>query len=136
MKELQRHRRCQERKLRGLAPQRVLQPFFNGFGGFFAGSAERGRCRTPVHFFSSRACTFAPRGGQAARRGVAAGGGSVFSRIQPWHAHFACFPRVRARCEPHPARAKCGPMIRMSSGSSLAFQRLSRDTLPFILGVK
>eukprot|EP00661_Eupelagonemidae_sp_cell13_P010500 gene10500-biopygen16792 len=28
-----------------LAPQRTLQPFFNGMGGFFAGSAERGRCR-------------------------------------------------------------------------------------------
>eukprot|EP00661_Eupelagonemidae_sp_cell13_P012884 gene12884-biopygen12516 len=40
------------------------------------------------------------------------------------------------RCEPHPARAKWCPMIRLSSGSSLAFQRLSRDTLPFILGVK
>eukprot|EP00661_Eupelagonemidae_sp_cell13_P024463 gene24463-biopygen11902 len=40
------------------------------------------------------------------------------------------------RCEPHPARAKWCPMIRLSSGSSLAFQRLSRDTHPFILGVK
>eukprot|EP00661_Eupelagonemidae_sp_cell13_P022192 gene22192-biopygen2713 len=49
-----------------------------------------------------------------------------------WHASREFAPR----CEPHPARAKWGPMIRMGSGSSLAFQRLSRDTLKFILGVK
>eukprot|EP00661_Eupelagonemidae_sp_cell13_P025703 gene25703-biopygen3013 len=40
------------------------------------------------------------------------------------------------RCEPHPARAKWGPMIRMSSGSSLVSQRLSRDTLKFIRSVR
>eukprot|EP00661_Eupelagonemidae_sp_cell13_P024443 gene24443-biopygen8944 len=49
-----------------------------------------------------------------------------------WHASREFAPR----CEPDPARAKWGPMIRMSSGSSLAFQRLSQDTPPFILSVR
>eukprot|EP00661_Eupelagonemidae_sp_cell13_P025773 gene25773-biopygen15060 len=49
-----------------------------------------------------------------------------------WHASREFAPR----CEPHPARAKWGPMIRMSSGSSLALQRLSREPLRPILGVK
>eukprot|EP00661_Eupelagonemidae_sp_cell13_P018310 gene18310-biopygen873 len=40
------------------------------------------------------------------------------------------------RCEPHPARAKWNPMIRMNSGRSLAFQRLSRAPLQFILSVR
>eukprot|EP00661_Eupelagonemidae_sp_cell13_P014482 gene14482-biopygen5119 len=46
------------------------------------------------------------------------------------------FREFAPRCEPHPACAKWGPMIRMSSGSSLAFQRLSRGTLYFILSVR
>eukprot|EP00661_Eupelagonemidae_sp_cell13_P007622 gene7622-biopygen13603 len=45
-------------------------------------------------------------------------------------------PTFTPRSEPPHARAKWSPMIRMVSGSSLAFQRLSRDTLPFILSVR
>eukprot|EP00661_Eupelagonemidae_sp_cell13_P025762 gene25762-biopygen21015 len=64
------------------------------------------------------------------------GGGSVFQECRRgtliWHASREFAPR----CEPHPARAKWSPMIRMGSGSSLAFQRLSRDTLPLILSVR
>eukprot|EP00661_Eupelagonemidae_sp_cell13_P013614 gene13614-biopygen11085 len=70
-------------------------------------------------------------------QGVAGGGGGPFCHefrrgtlISPASREFA------PRCEPHPARAKCGLMIRMRSGSRLAFQRLSRDTLKSILGVK
>eukprot|EP00661_Eupelagonemidae_sp_cell13_P012193 gene12193-biopygen1890 len=35
-----------------------------------------------------------------------------------------------------PGARKVGPDDRMGSGSSLAFQRLSRDILPFILSVR
>eukprot|EP00661_Eupelagonemidae_sp_cell13_P008663 gene8663-biopygen19659 len=64
-------------------------------------------------------------------------GGSVFFHESRrgtliWHA-----PREFApRCEPHPARAKWGPVIRLRSGSRLAFQRLSRDVLKFILSIR
>eukprot|EP00661_Eupelagonemidae_sp_cell13_P008782 gene8782-biopygen15194 len=83
-------------------------PFFNGVGGFFAGSAERPggvlwKCRSPG----------APTGlwgvgGQAARRGVAAGG-LFFSRIPPWHTYLARFSRVRAAMRTAPGACKVGP---------------------------
>eukprot|EP00661_Eupelagonemidae_sp_cell13_P013743 gene13743-biopygen5049 len=75
----------------GLAPQRALQPFFNGFGGFFAGSAERGWCRRqgaegrlrePRAGLGGRDAGCGGRwgvGGQAARRWVAAGGVRFFA---------------------------------------------------------
>eukprot|EP00661_Eupelagonemidae_sp_cell13_P014644 gene14644-biopygen18651 len=50
-----------------------------------------------------------------------------------------CRPSRReppSRSEPPHARAPGAQMIRMASGSSLAFQRLSRYTLPFILSVR
>eukprot|EP00661_Eupelagonemidae_sp_cell13_P017738 gene17738-biopygen2352 len=45
-------------------------------------------------------------GGQAARRGVAAGGGPFFPRIPPWRAHFARFSRVRAAMRTAPGARK------------------------------
>eukprot|EP00661_Eupelagonemidae_sp_cell13_P010496 gene10496-biopygen246 len=74
-------------------------------------------------------------GGYAARRGVASGGGPFFHEFSRGALISSASREFAPRCEPHPARAKCGPMIRMSSGSSLAFQRLSRDTLKSILNV-
>eukprot|EP00661_Eupelagonemidae_sp_cell13_P022540 gene22540-biopygen1182 len=56
---------------------------------------------------------------------------SLGRRTLIWHASREFAPR----CEPHPARAKWNPMIRMGSGSSLAVQRLSRAPLQFILSV-
>eukprot|EP00661_Eupelagonemidae_sp_cell13_P022840 gene22840-biopygen16291 len=59
-------------------------------------------------------------GGQAARRGVAGGGSVVHEfprRTLLWHASHEFAPR----CEPHPARAKWGPIIRMGSGSTPLF---------------
>eukprot|EP00661_Eupelagonemidae_sp_cell13_P001087 gene1087-biopygen22744 len=75
-----------------------------------------------------------------AGRAQGGGGGGVCSRSfheSPrgtllWHAPCEFTPR----CEPHPARAEWGPMIRMGSGSSLAFQRLSPTLRSSILSVR
>eukprot|EP00661_Eupelagonemidae_sp_cell13_P022852 gene22852-biopygen10287 len=62
-------------------------------------------------------------GGQAARRGVAGGGGPFFHEFRRGALISPAFREFAPRCEPHPARAKCGPMIRMSSGSAKKNER-------------
>eukprot|EP00661_Eupelagonemidae_sp_cell13_P020945 gene20945-biopygen2622 len=105
----------------GLAPQRALQPFFNGVGGFFAGSAERGRvlggsrCQQRVAAGascgpSSWLCSTPALWASVGRRRAGGGGGGVrFSRIPPWRAHFARFSRVRAAMRTAPGARKVGP---------------------------
>eukprot|EP00661_Eupelagonemidae_sp_cell13_P014996 gene14996-biopygen5159 len=107
-------------------------PFFNGFGGFSpvllsAGGVGReqrvdsggrrtaaggGRAREIRHRSRALGRRWAGRA-QGWRRG---GGDPFFHAFRRgtliWHASREFAPR----CESHPARAKCGPMIRMSSG--------------------
>eukprot|EP00661_Eupelagonemidae_sp_cell13_P021721 gene21721-biopygen16198 len=95
----------------------IYRPFFNGFGGFFAGSAERGRwagrqfagafavwwvrelatARTRKAFgavsrVGPRRCSLGRRWAGRAQGGGGGGGGVASRKFAP-------------RCEPHPARA-------------------------------
>eukprot|EP00661_Eupelagonemidae_sp_cell13_P022917 gene22917-biopygen19286 len=65
-------------------------------------------------------------GGQAARRGVAGGGSVSFAMFSPSGANLMGICRVVLQFAPPRVRAPGAQMIRLASGSSLAFQRLSR----------
>eukprot|EP00661_Eupelagonemidae_sp_cell13_P018445 gene18445-biopygen20448 len=69
-------------------------------------------------------------------QGGGGGGVSFVSRIPPWHAYLARFSRVRAAMRTAPGACKVGPDDTDELRSSLAFQRLSRDALKFILSVR
>eukprot|EP00661_Eupelagonemidae_sp_cell13_P023771 gene23771-biopygen4359 len=124
-------------------------PFFNGFGGFSAGSSERRPqvVAGPFAIWCARGRTYffgAPPGVKCSRMppGAGAFGASVgrpraggwrrgglfflygFRRgTRIWHAYCEFAPR----CEPHPERAKWGPMIRMGSRPVGGNEKKDRD---------
>eukprot|EP00661_Eupelagonemidae_sp_cell13_P020243 gene20243-biopygen19100 len=106
------------------APQRPglnvhYRPLFDGVGGFFAGSAERGRCRRPDAGPGEESCRRARRWAGGAQGG-GGGGGPFFPNNRRGTLISPAFREFAPRCEPPPARAKCGAMIRMSSGTRSA----------------
>eukprot|EP00661_Eupelagonemidae_sp_cell13_P011447 gene11447-biopygen13933 len=69
-------------------------------------------------------------GGQAARRGMAGGGGIRFRTFVQKDSQVAPISqRLAPRSGPHAVRVPGAQMIRMRSGNSPAFQRLSQPTI-------
>eukprot|EP00661_Eupelagonemidae_sp_cell13_P018407 gene18407-biopygen21951 len=68
-------------------------PFFNGFCGCFAGSAERGRWEGAASR-AGASCT--RRRPPLPTQEGGGGGGLFFLRIPSWHAYLTPFSRVRA----------------------------------------
>eukprot|EP00661_Eupelagonemidae_sp_cell13_P015940 gene15940-biopygen15778 len=84
-------------------------PFFNGFGGFFAGSAERGWCWEGAGASKPAKPLPPPHFGASVGRPRAGGWRRGGSRIPPWHAYLARFSRVRAAMRTAPGAHKVGP---------------------------
>eukprot|EP00661_Eupelagonemidae_sp_cell13_P003154 gene3154-biopygen18684 len=98
-----------------------------GLSGIF------GMFRGPARKSAPRAAR-PPPPGPGARRGRMGPEFRTFRNLPQVEARYLKSPAFAPRSESPHARAKWGPMIRVASGSSLAFQRQSRASLFSILG--